>query len=138
MLASAPHHVVDLGDAFTGVRAEATRSGVTVRNELKAWREAEAIAISIDEAEAKPRRTVAVDLTICDDTGTPVRDWNGHVTVEVDGDARLFPYTDAGEALVSRGQGRTFVEIGRSGGEFVIHAAANGLEPASVKLFPRS
>jgi beta-galactosidase/beta-glucuronidase len=132
------HHIVSLEGPLTGVRAEATRNGVIVRNELHAWREAHAVAINVDKAEAKTGWTIPVDLTVCDDAGTPVRDWNGHIEVDVDGDAQLFPYTDAGEVLISRGQGRTYAEIGRSGGEFVIHAATNGLEPGSVKLFPRS
>jgi hypothetical protein len=66
-----------------------------------------------------------------------VRDWNGHVEVTIDGDAQLYPYTDSGEVLMARGEGRTYVEIGRSGGGFVIRAVANGLEAASVQLFPR-
>jgi hypothetical protein len=132
------HHVVSLQGPLTGVRAEATRNGVTVSNELKAWSDAVAVAINVDEVEAKPGRTVAVNLLVSDDMGTPVRDWNGHIKIFVDGNARLLPYTNTGEVLVARGEGRSYLEIGRSGSEFVIHAATNGLEPASVKLFPRS
>ena len=133
-----PHHIVKLDGAFTGVRAEGTRGEKTVRSELCASGEAAAVAIAIDETETMPGRTVAIDLSICDDGGTPARDWNGQVQVEIEGDARLFSYTDGGEVEISRSEGRTYLQLGRSGSEFVIHAATNGLEPASVKLFPRS
>jgi len=135
-LEGAPHHIVSLDGAFTGVRAEATRRGATVRNELYAWSDAAAVEITIDEAEAKPGRTVAVDLMICDDAGVPVRDWNGHVVVAIDGDGQLFSYADAGEVEISRGEGRTYLQIGRSGGEIVIRATADGLEPRSLTIAP--
>jgi len=93
--------------------------------------------ISIDETEVESGRTVAVDLTICDDAGTPVRDWNGQVEVEIDGDARLYPYTDAGEVLVARGEGRLYLQLGRSGEEIVIRATAASLEPASLTISTR-
>jgi len=126
-LGGAPHHIVKLEGAFTGVTAEATRGGATVRNELHAWGQAATISIAIDGTESKPGQTVAADLTICDDAGAPVRDWNGHVVVAIDGDARLFAYTDAGEVLIARGEGRTYLQFGRSGEEIVIRATAAGL-----------
>jgi hypothetical protein len=137
-LEGACHHVVDLEEGFGELTAEGDRQGIPVVKTLRKWKEAATVEVTVDEAEAKKGRTVAVDLTICDDAGTPVRDWNGHLTVKVDGDAQLLPYTDAGEVLMARGEGRTYLEVGRSGGEFVIHAATNGLETASVKLFPSS
>jgi len=92
-LGSALHHVVDMEDGFTALKVEGIRGDATVRNELHSWGDAASLAITIDEAEAKAGRTIAVDLMICDDAGTPVRDWNGHVKVEIDGDALLFPST---------------------------------------------
>ncbi len=136
-LMGGPHNIMDLEDGFTAANAEAARGGVTVRNELKAWDGATTVAITIDEADARPGQTVAVDLMIFDEGETPVRDWNGHVEVEVDGDARLFPYTDAGEVLMARGEGRTYLQLGRSGGEVKILATADGLEPGSMKFSPR-
>jgi len=136
-LQEAPHNIVKLEGAFTGVRAEGVRNGATVRKELRPWGEAAAVMISIDETEVESGRTVAVDLTICDDAGTPVRDWNGQVEVEIDGDARLYPYTDAGEVLVARGEGRLYLQLGRSGEEIVIRATAASLEPASLTISTR-
>jgi len=136
-LQEAPHHIVKLECAFTGVRAEGVRKSETVRKVLRPWGEAATVLISIDETDVEPGRTVAVDLTICDDAGTPVRDWNGQVEVEVDGNARLFAYNDAGEVLMARGEGRTYLQLGRSGEDIVIRTVANGLKAASLTISPR-
>jgi len=136
-LEGAPHHVVTIKRAFTGVTAEGVRGEKTIRSALRAWGEAATISIDIDEAETQPGRTVAVDLTISDDVGRPVRDWNGHVKVSIEGDARLFPYNEAGEVLAARGEGRTYFQLGRSGGEVEILATADGLEPGWIKFSPR-
>ncbi len=132
-----PHNIMNLEDGFTAASAEAVRGDITVHGELNAWGGATTVAITIDEADAKPGQAVAVDLMICDDAGTPVRDWNGHVKVEIDGDALLFPYTDAGEVMMARGEGRTYLQFGRSGEEVVIYTSANGLEPVSLTVSPR-
>ena len=117
--------------------AEGSLGGVTVFEELRGWGKAETVEFTIDEADATAGQTVAVDLTICDDTGTPVRDWNGNIKVDVDGDARLFRFNDAGEVLVARGDGRAYLEVGPSGGEIVIHATADGLESGTITIEPR-
>jgi len=135
-LVGAPHHIVKLEGAFTGVTAEATRDGTTVRNELHAWGKAATVTISIDKSESKPGRTIAVDFTICDDQGTPARDWNGQVVVAIDGDGQLFSYADAGEVEISRGEGRTYLQLGCSGGEVEIHATADGLDPGRKTVHP--
>ena len=131
-LEGAVHHVVDLEGGFTAVKAEGVRAGVTVRNELRAWGEAAVVMFSIDEAEVAPGRTVAVDLTICDGAGIPVQDWNGHIQVEAEGDARILAYTDAGEVLMARGEGRAYLGLGRDGGEIVITAGADGLSSGTA------
>lgn len=136
-LKGGPHNIMNLEDGFTATKAEATRSGTTARNELHAWGEAATVAISIDKSQAKSGRTITVDLTICDDRGTPVRDWNGHVNVETDGDGHLFPYTDGFDVLIARGEGRTYLQLGRSGEKIVIHATADGLESGTVTIEPR-
>jgi len=133
-LEAAPHHVVPLNGVFTGFRAEGVRGENTVRCELRSWREAATVAISIEEPETAPGRISPVDFTICDDAGSPVREWNGRVKVSIEGDARLFPFNEAGEVLVSRGSGRAYVEVGRSGEPFVVHAEANGLEPGLLRM----
>ena len=136
-LKGGPHHIMNLEDGFTAAKAEVTRCGTTARNELHAWGEAATVAISIDKFQANPGRTIAVDLTICDDRGTPVRDWNGQVRAEAEGDGQLFPYTDASEVEISRGEGRTYLQFGRSGEEIVVRATAASLEPASLTISTR-
>ena len=64
-------------------------------------------------------------------------DWNGQVEVATDGDAQLFSYTDAGEVEISRGEGRTYIHLGQTGGEVVVRISASGLEPASLTVSPR-
>jgi beta-galactosidase len=135
-LKDAIHHTVNLEGGFTIVRAEGVRGGVSVRNELRAWGEAATVSISVDESEVAAGRTIAVDLSICDDTGTPVRDWNGQIRVAAEGDARIFPYTDAGEVLMARGEGRAYLELGHSGGEIVITAAGEDLVSGSTRITP--
>jgi len=137
-LEGAVHHVVDLEGDFAVVRAEGVHGGVTVRNELRAWGEPAAVTILVDQAEATPGRTVAVDLTICDDAGIPVRDWTGHIQVAAEGDARILAYTDAGEVLMARGEGRAYLEFGRSGGEVVVTAGADGLSSGTARIQIRS
>ena len=136
-LDAAPHHVVALNGDFTGVRAEGVRGKNTVRCELRSWSEAATVAISIEEPETAAGRISAVDFTIYDDAGSPVRDWNGHVKVSIEGDARLFAYNEAGEVLMARGEGRTYLQVGPSGQEVVVSATAEGLEPGSLKFSPR-
>jgi len=133
-LTDALHHTVSLEDGFTVVKAEGVRRGITIRNELRSWGEAATVKISFDKSEVAERRTVAIDLTVCDDAGVPVLDWNGHVHVAAEGDARILAYTDAGEVLMARGEGRAYLEFGRSGGEVVVTAAADGLTPCTATI----
>jgi hypothetical protein len=132
-LEGALHHEVDLEGDFTELSVEGDRRGGAVVETLLMWSEAETANI---EATVRPfpGTTVPVDLTVVDRAGTPVRDWNGHVTVEVDGDARLLSYTDTGAVFVARGQGRTYLEVGRSGGVIVIRAIADGLEAGTATI----
>jgi beta-galactosidase len=134
VLSGALHHTVSLEDGFTVVRAKGVRGGVTVRNELRAWDEAATVKISIDHGEVAPGRTVPVDLSIRDNADTPVRDWNGHIRVAADGEARIFPYTDAGEVLMARGEGRAYLELPPSGGEVVVNTEAQGLTPGTATI----
>jgi hypothetical protein len=129
------HAAMILTAPFAGAKADGFLGGVTVHEELRSWGDSKTIAVSVGDAQ--PGETIAVDLAIRDASGVLVRDWNGHVTISVEGNARLFAYTDKGEVLMSRGEGRAYVQMGRSGEEVVIHAAANGLEPASKTISPR-
>ncbi len=130
------HHIVSLEGRFKKIETTGVCGRTIVRDELHAWGEATTITIVIDESKTAPGRIVAVDLTICDHAGRPVRDWNGHVKVSIGGDVRLFPYNEAGEVLAARGEGRTYLQFGHTGGEVTIFATADGLEPSSMKSSP--
>jgi hypothetical protein len=135
-LEGALHHVVDLEEAFTEIVVEGDVDGETVRETLLAWENPARIAVTVDEGDLSPGRVVAVDLTVTDQTGMPVRDWNGHIRAAVEGDGELMTYTGDGDVLISRGQGRTYLRLGRSVGEIVIRATADGLEPAARTISP--
>lgn len=128
------HHVVRLEDSFTQISVEGEQQGSTVRETLRSWGTAATVKIETDTGEIASETTVPIDLTVVDENGTPVRDWNGHVRVTVDGDARILPYTDAGEVLMARGEGRVYVKVGRSDDAFVIRATTDSLEPGSMKI----
>jgi hypothetical protein len=134
-LANNLHHVVDLEGSFARLHVEGTRGNVTVYDELLAWGKAETVAIAVED-NPLPGRIIAADFAIFDASGTPVCDWNGSVMATVEGDGRLLSFNDAGEVLVSRGTGRVYVEIGRSGEPFVIHATADALEPVTIAVTP--
>jgi len=135
-LESAFHHVVDLEGGFTDLTFEGDRRGATVVETLRMWGEAKTVNIE-PAGRPVPGTTVPVDLTVVDRHGTPVRNWNGHILVAVDGDAQLFPYSDNGEVLMARGEGRVYVQLGRSGEDIVIRTVADGLEAASLTISPR-
>jgi beta-galactosidase len=136
-LERAVHSVVHLEAPFTVVKAEGTHGGVSVHEEVCAWADPAAVTIDVAD-EVLPGRIITVDLSILDASGTPVRDWNGHATVSIEGDARLLAYTEPGEVLLSRGEGRTYVQVGRSGEASVIRAFADGLEPGSMFIAART
>jgi beta-galactosidase/beta-glucuronidase len=131
------HHVVSLESPFAVVKAEGIHGDVTVHEELRSWGEAKTVVISFDD-EPRPGETVSVGLTIRDTNGIPVRDWNGHITLAIEGDARLFAYTDKGEVLMSRGEGRAYVQAGSSREPFVIRASTNDLDLTSTMVTPNA
>jgi hypothetical protein len=118
------------------VRAEGERDGVTVHEELRSWGNAKTVVISVDY-DPKPGETIAIDLAILDAAGIPVLNWNGHASLSIEGDAAVLSYTEDDEVLMSRGEGRAYVHVGRSGEPFVIHATADGLQPGSLAVSPR-
>jgi len=132
------HHVVDLEGSFTQISVEGEQRGRTVRETLRSWGMAATVRIETDTGEIASETTVPIDLTVIDENGTPVRDWNGHVRVTVEGDARILPYTDAGEVLIARGEGRTYLQLGRTEGQVTIRATADALEPAMMAISPLS
>ena len=131
------HHIVSIDADWSDLSVEGFRNEQTVHQELRAWGEPTDIRVKINESEVETGRTVPVDLSICDDRGTIVQNWNGHIRVAVSEDACLFSYTREGEVLMARGEGRVYLEIGGSGGPIVISASADGLETVSRTLSRR-
>jgi hypothetical protein len=136
-LGPALHHVVDLAGEFSEIVVEGRQSGTKAYEMIRNWGEAAAVVISFDETEVRPGKTAAIDLSILDASGVPVRDWNGRVALAVEGDGLHLPYTETGDVVIARGEGRTFVKIGRSGGEIVFQATGDGLEQGNLKASPR-
>jgi beta-galactosidase/beta-glucuronidase len=72
-----------------------------------------------------------------------LRSWGEAKTVVISFDDEPRPgetvsvYTDKGEVLMSRGEGRAYVQAGTSCETFVIHATADGLETGSTAISPR-
>jgi beta-galactosidase len=129
------HHTVPVAEEFTRITVEGERNEHRVVEVLKMWREASTLTLDVCDP-ASAGTTIAVDLSVVDGNGNPVRDWNGTVETAVDGDARLLSFNDGDEVLAARGQARIYVEIGRSGAEFAIRAGAAGLEPATTTVTP--
>jgi hypothetical protein len=138
VLEGAIHYVVPFDRDFEEISAEGSRHGTGTRSSIRRSRQAARVAVAIEEDEAEPRRTLAVDLTIRDADDTMVRDWNGHVRLEIRGPARLNAYTADNEALIARGEGRAYLTAGTSGGEVMVVARAGVLEPgsATVRILP--
>jgi beta-galactosidase len=129
------HHVVQLEGPFTEIVVEGQRDRASVRETLRAWGAAQTVVIALGDHPG-PGRTAPVDFSIHDDAANPVRSWNGQVIASVEGDAQLLTYTESGQVPIARGGGRTYLHIGPTGREIVIHAKADGLEPAISTVTP--
>lgn len=130
----APHHVIDLESSYNLIEIEGERQGQKVRESLRAWESARSVEIAIDEDEIACGVTLPIDLTVVDENGTPVRDWNGHIKVTIEGNGRLYAYTDAGEVLMARGEGRAYVTFGDRRGETVVTAKAEDLATGTALI----
>jgi len=134
VLEGAIHFVVALDRDFEEISAEGTRHGTKRRRSIHRHRQAARVAVAIAEEAAEPGRTLAVDLTIRDAAGAVVRDWNGHVRLEIVGSARLHAYTADNEALIARGEGRAYLTTSTPEGEVLVAVTADGLEPGSATV----
>ena len=138
VLEGAIHFVVVFNRDFEEISAEGTRNGTRRRRSINRHRQAARVAVAIEENEAEPRRTLAVNLSIRDAAGEVVPDWNGHVRLDTRGPARLHAYTADNEALIARGEGRAYLTTSTPEGEVLVAATADGLEPggATVRIMP--
>ena len=135
-LTGAWHHRLAIDEAWTGLRVEGSRDGVTVERAYRAPGVAATIGLAINDTEAEPGRLIAIDLAIQDSNERPVDSWNDHIRVEVRGDGRLYPFTPKNDVLVARGEGRVFLKIGRARSPITLTAMADGLEPGELTVSP--
>ena len=134
ILEGALHYQVRIDGGFEEIRASGVRQGSPAEAVVRGWGEAASVGLTIDENALESGRTLAVDLAILDADGVPVRDWNGHVHLGSEGDARLRTYTDAGEVVMARGEGRAYVTLGSPEGEVVVTAMAGGLAAGTATI----
>ncbi len=133
-LEGALHHRARIDGGFEEIRANGTRQGSPAEAVIRGWGEATAVGLTINNTAPETGKTLAVDLVILDADGVPVRDWNGHVHLEAEGDARLRTYTDTSEVLIARGEGRAYLTVGQGTGEIIITGFAPGLEPGTTTI----
>ena len=92
------------------------------------------MGLTINDTTPSTGKIITVDLVFLDADGVQVRDWNGHVHLEAEGDARLRTYTDTNEVLMARGEGRAYLTLGDRAEEIVVTATADNLESGSLVI----
>lgn len=131
---AAAHTVIPLAGAFELLEVRCRRGDARVEARWRRHGSAVALVLAPGTSEPRPGETVPVEVTAVDSRGETARDWNGHVRLRVAGPARLRSFTAAGEALVARGEGRTYLTLSRTPGEVVVTAGARGLMPGRLVL----
>jgi len=137
-LEGALHHRARIDGGFEEIRANGDRQGSPAEAVVRHWGEAASVGLTIDHATPSTGKTIAINLMILDAEGVPVRDWDGHVRLEIRGPAHLHAYTADNEALIARGEGRVYLVTAAPEGEVLVTAVADGLEPgsATVRIMP--
>jgi hypothetical protein len=125
---------VPIGDAFEEISAAGSRRGSNIEARHHRNVRASRIELVAHDGVFTPGRTITIDVAIFDDDGVTVRDWNGHVRLQAEGDARLHTYTDGGEVEMARGEGRTYLTVGQGTGEIIVTGFAPGLEPGTTTI----
>ncbi len=133
-LEGAIHFVVPIGDAFEEISAAGSRRGSNIEARHHRYGRASRIELVAHDGVFTPGRTITIDVAIFDDDGVTVRDWNEHVHLQAEGDARLHTYTDSGEVVMARGEGRAYLTLGSREGEVVVTAMAGGLAAGTATI----
>ncbi len=128
------HYVIPVDITREGLTAVGRLGSGEVTRRLDPHAEAAGISLVISNEFPRAGNTHAVDITIVDADGVPVRNWNGHVRVRARGGARALAYTDRGEVLVTRGEGRFFVSNDPTNIEPAVTAEATALDVAELTL----
>jgi len=117
-------------------RLEATgiSGSTTATSEWRRHKNGHRIELS-PRTEAVPGRTLEIDIDVVDADGVTARDFNGHCRLRLDGPAQLRAYTEDDEALIARGEGRTYVTCNAvEQGEVRLTASADGLESGTTQI----
>ncbi len=85
--------------------------------------------------EARSGQTLEIDIEVVDSNGVTTRDFNGHCRLKVEGPATLLAYTEHDEALIARGEGRTYLRWEAvDHGEILVTAAADPIVKGTVLI----
>ncbi len=133
-LEGAVHFVVPLCDLPETVEAEGVSGSTVVRSTWRRHGPARSIELK-PRAEATPGRTLEIDIDIVDSGGVTAREWNGQCRLEIEGPGRLRAFTEANEAEIARGEGRTYITCDAvDRGEVLLTATAKGLESGTTLI----
>jgi len=133
-LEGAVHFVVTVGDLPKFVEAEGVSGSTIVQSTWRRHGPAHRIELK-PRTEATPGRTLEVNIETLDSNGVIARDFNGQCRLEIEGPGSLRAYTEADEAEIARGEGRTYVTCSAvEHGEVLLTAAADGLENQTVLI----
>ncbi len=82
-----------------------------------------------------PGRTLEINIEVVDSAGVIARNFNGHCRLEIEGPGSLRAYTEADEAEIARGEGRTYVTCDTvEQGEVRLTATTEGLESGTTLI----
>lgn len=97
--------------------------------------------LSFGEAEQLTLESVSldsglhrIDVVIADESGAPVRNWEGRVPLRLKGAGRVFHYNEEGTVWISCGTGRVYLEHALDGEEWFVEAEFAGLKSVSLKI----
>lgn len=128
------HTIIPIDPSRGGIEVEGVRDGIAVGAR---WDPpGEPVAIRVLRADPQRFRgpVIPLDLRIVDSVGRITTSWNGQVRVHTDGGVRALTFTAAGDVLVSRGEGRFYVEIDPANIRPAVAAEAAGLASAELAL----
>lgn len=133
-LDGAIHWIVAVDSVPRIIEAQASRHSVDVRSTWQSSGPACRVELH-PRAVASPGGTIEIDLQVVDSEGVTARDFNGRCRLVLDGPARLNAFTEANEAEIARGEGRTYITCETvDRGEIHITATAEGLESGTALI----
>ena len=133
-LDKAIHWIVAVDSVPRTIEAQASSHSVTVEATWQSSGPASRVELH-PRAVASPGGTVEIDLQVVDSEGVTARDFNGLCHLVLDGPAQLHAFTEANEAEISRGEGRTYITCDTvDRGEIHVTATAEGLESGTALI----